>query len=930
VLPQAVVNEGTVIAFGPFRVARSLRRVFEGAEPIRLGGRAFDILLALVDRPGQTLSNEELISLAWPETAVDSANLRVQVRALRRALGDGHAGARYIVNVPLRGYCFVAPVSRDAAALPSREVISDAEAADAPDLPLPLGRLVGRADAVLALAAQVRTRRSVTIVGPAGTGKSAIALAVAERVASGYADGVRFVDLAPLADPTLVPSAIATALGIPLAAPEQLPALVRAVADRELLLVLDNCEHLVGAVAQLAEVVLRGAPRVALLSTSREALRVPGEWVSRLPCLPFPPPEPPPTAAEALEFPAVELFVERAAASFDGFVLTDDDAPIVAELCRKLDGIPLAIELAAARLDSSSVKELAARLDDRFRFLMRGRRTALPRQQTLRGAMDWSYGTLSSDQQRALRLLATFPGGFDVDGAATMTAESGGRAVAALSEVADLIEKSLITADVRGDKVQYRLLATTRAYALEKLFEAEEHDEARRRHALYTRGVLEQMEASSDQTTPARWFAEHPSVIDDIRAVMTWAFSSQGDPALGVAVAAASVRCASLLSLHAEFRGYMAQALQVPDLAATDPITVVKLTLALQGFTLYTRGNIAPTLDEANALAEAHGSLEAREAVLEGRWARCVFDLCQYREGLELAKQHVLLTSISTDAPTRFNSERVLGLSFHFFGDQAGARPFLERVVAHATPLLRPDKPVQIDPQVSAGIGLARVLWLQGLAGRAVTVARQAFERARALDHPVAICYVLAFAQCPLALWSGDQKAAEGFTRLLSDEAARGALDYWSTWARCYELALVGGRSARVGEFLPMQQEMLGTLAGELAHPELVPRCLADVDRWCGPEILRVAASNMMRDGASAVDAEALLQRSLAAARAQKALAWELRSATTLARLWQSRSRFAEAQQLLRPVVETFTIGNETIDLVAARALLARLERSER
>ncbi|HWZ88471.1 MAG TPA: winged helix-turn-helix domain-containing protein [Polyangiaceae bacterium] len=912
------------LSFGPFRVIRSTRSVLEAGNELRLGGRAFDILLALIDHAGEAVTNDDLLAIAWPDTAVDAANLRVQVRALRRALGDGNAGARYIVNVPLRGYCFVAPITRDDEGSPAENTkSSESEPASALDLPLPLSRLVGRSATVTALATQVRTQRLVSIVGPAGVGKSAVALSVAEQVASAYAHGVRFIDLAPLSDPKLVPGAIASALHISLSTSEQIPAFVRSLTERELIVVLDNCEHLVDAVASLVETVLRGTSRVSILTTSREALRVPSEWVSHLPSLGFPPASPILSAADALAFPAVELFVERASASLEGFVLTDAHALTVAELCRKLDGNPLAIELAAARVDSSNLTELARHLDDRFRLLTMGRRTALPRQQTLRGAMDWSYDTLSPPQKRALRLLSTFPGAFDVDGAAALAVDDEDATSDALSEITGLVEKSLVTPDFRGEKVQYHLLAMTRAYAFEKLIEHGEHEQARQRHALYTRQVLGQLEATWERVDLTRWCTEHAGIIDDIRFVIAWALSAHGDAELGVAIAAASSRCAALLCLHGEFRNYTAQALEVPGLAAADPRTAARLMVALSGFDLYARGKIDPSIEAAHALAEAHGGREEQEITLEGLWSHKAFDLCEYRDALELARRHVLLTSASTDLAMRFNSERILGLTLHFLGDQGGAQPILERVAAHAPPLLRADKPLNIDLRVSASIGLARSLWLQGSPAGAKALASETFERACALDHQLSICYVLAFASCPIAIWSGDFDEAEQLTQSLRTRAQRNSLQYWETWADLYELALSGRESDNVNGLPLMQQEMLTTMRPRLTSATLRAHVESDSDRWCASEVLRGSAEDLLRHGKHRPEAERLLLRSLDIARRQHALAWELRAATSLARLRQAHRRdSAHVRELLEPVMQRFVEGSATADLTAARDLL--------
>ena len=339
------VNGGAArtFSFGPFHLIPTQRLLLEAGKPLRLGSRALDILIALVERHGELLSKEELMARVWPKMFVEPSNLTVHVAALRRVLGDGRNGNRYLVNIPGRGYRFVAPVRVADEAMPSLPQLQPIVASGANNLPAQITRLVGRAEALRTLAAQLSEQRFITIVGPGGIGKTSVALAVAEAVAGSYEHGVWIVDLAHLSDPSLVPDALASEA----LSDDPLPSLVESIRSKQMLLVLDNCAHLVEAAASLAGRILRGAPGVRILATSREPLRVEGEHRHRLSPLDVPPASVPLTAAEALRFSAIELFVQRAAAKLDGFELNDSDASIVADLCRKLDGLPLAIEFAA-------------------------------------------------------------------------------------------------------------------------------------------------------------------------------------------------------------------------------------------------------------------------------------------------------------------------------------------------------------------------------------------------------------------------------------------------------------------------------------------------------------------------------------------------------------------------------------------------------
>jgi DNA-binding winged helix-turn-helix (wHTH) protein len=389
-MTQAEAPAPNEFSFAAFRLLRDQRLLLKGEKHVRLGGRAHEILAVLLERPGVVVTKEELFARVWPKQFVEEGNLKFQVAALRKALGDGQDGNRFIANVPGRGYCFVAPVHTSESILAAPETSVPNRQLN--QLPNPLGRIVGRSDTIVTLATRLPHDRFITIVGPRGIGKTTVA--VADVLVPVFKDGVRFVDLGPIADASHVVGAVAGSLGVAIQSMNPIQGLTSFLRDKQILLVLDNCEHVIETVAALAEGVFRGVGRTSLLATSREPLRVEGEHVHRLEPLTAPPPAQALTAAEALAFPAVQLFVERAVASQDTFELEDADAPKVAELCRSLDGIALAIEIVAGRVDAFGVAQLASGLDSRLRLLMRGRRTSLTRHQTLSATLDWSYQLL--------------------------------------------------------------------------------------------------------------------------------------------------------------------------------------------------------------------------------------------------------------------------------------------------------------------------------------------------------------------------------------------------------------------------------------------------------------------------------------------------------------------------------------------------------
>src|SRR5215468_551979 len=315
-----------VASFGPFRLFPAQRLLLEGETPVRVGARALEILNVLVERAGELVSKKELMARVWPNIVVEESNLKVQVAALRRVLGDGQPGRRYLASVPGQGYRFVAPVElSEPQKVPAQP---SAAAVGAHNLPASQTRALGRADTISALLDQLPRRRFITIVGAGGIGKTTVALALAEALASAYEHGVRFVDLSPLNEPHFVPGALASAVGLLIHSENAVPGLVAFLRDKQMLVVLDGCEHVIEAAASLAEQVFEGAPGVHILATSREPLRAKGESLHRLSPLEFPPGSSELAAAEALAFASVQLFIERAAANLDGFELNDANAPI--------------------------------------------------------------------------------------------------------------------------------------------------------------------------------------------------------------------------------------------------------------------------------------------------------------------------------------------------------------------------------------------------------------------------------------------------------------------------------------------------------------------------------------------------------------------------------------------------------------------------
>jgi len=935
------------LAFGPFVLDRSHKQLLEAGRPLHLGGRAFDLLAALTERPGEVLSRQALEARVWPHTIVEETSLRVHISALRKILGDGVAGARYIANVPGRGYSFVVPVTVLAlapeAAMPALAAAAAVTPANPPrrthNLPARLNHTIGRSAVIQALGERLLTRRLVSIVGPGGMGKTTVALDVAEAQLGHHPDGVWFVDLAPLSDPARVPLALALALQISVCAQDPWEALLGPLGNSRMLIVLDNCEHVIEAAARLAERVLRAAPGVHILATSREALEAEGEWVHRLSALEAPVPEDATDVAQCRAFPAVQLFAERAGANSDGFALTEANLGVVCHLCRQLDGMPLAIELAAGRIDTLGLQGLAARLDEMFALLTRGRRTALPRHVTLQALLDWSHALLTEVERVVLRRLSVFRSSFTLESATAVLASEDLPATAVVEGVIGLAAKSLVAVDVSGEAVLHRLLYTTRTYAADKLQRSGEAGQIAAAHARHFEDLLTRTLRDRDMLPIAEWLQRHGRMMDDVRAGLDWAFSPQGDTLQGVRLTAAALDLVYELGLLDEYRSRVDTAMEAVA-SLQPPQAGLELRLrAARNFLHtqttgrdYSRGaNFARTLELADQLDSVPQRIEAMFSLCAN-----AFGTGDYRDVAEVAmriKQHA---PDPNEPVAVLLSDRFLALSYHYLGRHEEARPLVDRVLHYPAGNAYREYIGHIPKTVSMGILMARTLWLQGACDQAVAVAALAEAEAEGVN-PLALSQALAMGSLPIALWRGENERAGALLDRLQAHATRHSQGYWQSWARSYRQVLdarVNGVAPGLGLALspvemlsgPAELDMLGTLAVGAVSPLGVERVDGGMVGWCGPEILRADAENALRDATQAVAAaEATFMRSLAMARAQNALSWELRTATSLARLWRDQGRRKEASSLLTGVYGRFEEGLATADLVAARALVDEL-----
>jgi predicted ATPase/DNA-binding winged helix-turn-helix (wHTH) protein len=522
--------------FGSFELQPGQRRLLVDGRPLALGPRAFDVLLALAERAGQLVSKNDLLDLVWPGLVVEENNLQVQISTLRKLLGP-----QAIATIPGRGYRLaLAPDDGSAQATKSESAppASPAESAALPDVPTELPALYGRSEDVAAVRDLIRHHALVTVVGSAGIGKTRLAQAVAHELRDEFADGVRLVELAPLADPDLVAATVARGLGLAVGNPNTaLELIVQALASQRLLLVLDNCEHLLEAVDRVVAALRKGAPRVHVLSTSQELLRHPDEHIYRLGALALPHEV---TVVRAREAGAIELFAARVQALEPRFVVSEANVAAVVDVCRRLDGIPLAIELAAARVPLLGVEGVRDRLDERFRLLTAGSRLALRRHQTLRAALEWSYGLLSEQEQTIFDGLGAFAGGFSLESAQRLGTDAEIDEWAVLDHLGALVDKSLVIAD--GGSARYRMLETTRAFALERLAARGATIPMLRRHAEVMLTLFERFyrDIVRGGASPGELLKRLGADLDNLRGAIHWSSGPDGDLRTAIALLGAS------------------------------------------------------------------------------------------------------------------------------------------------------------------------------------------------------------------------------------------------------------------------------------------------------------------------------------------------------------------------------------------------------
>ena len=931
---------GGLIRFGPFEVDSGQRLLLRDGKRLRLGGRAMDILLTFLAEPGRLLPAEELAAKAWGGRGVENATLRAHILSLRRALGDGAEGAAVIQNVPARGYRFAATVERaDAPPMPQHSLLQK------PADPQDAQRMVGRSAIVASLCASLKRRRLVSIVGPGGIGKTTVASAARDAFGTACADGTHWVDLGGLARGDSVAEAIAISLGLANFRHDPTPGLLAWLAGKNMLLVLDCCDRVVEDVAAFAERAMHDVPSLHILSTSREVLRASGEHVVRLAPLAAPPEEAALSLEEAASYPAIQLFTERAASVLGGFALTQANLAAVSRICTRLDGIALAIELAASHLVGIDVDRLADLLDNKFRLLAAGRRTALPRHRTMHAALEWSFATLTPHEHNALLCLAVFEG--DTELAPIHAVAGDNLSTEQLIEaLGKLVDKSLVMTRLAPAGLGYRMLDTTRSFALDRLAESGRLEEVSHRHAKAMIATLHRIEIETQGMYVADWLAPRRREAGNARAALNWAYASPRGEDVRLALSATIVRMLYELSLADQCRRRAAQALD--EMARTrrdDPPLEMRLKIYMAFASVYTVGpsdDALAMLERVAAIASETGEANFHATALWGLWSVCIFR-GEPEKSLVFAKLFESLEGGPPDAVRRLLVDRMLGTTYHLTGDQEAARARLDRVSKDFDPALHGWNTLgaHINHGLMSRVYLSRVLWMQGFPEQALQLCNECLSTLEREGHAIALCHALFEVAFPINYLNGRMDAVHESVAKLRELAARHGLAIFAASATLAQAALDaaehGADFAIYWDASRTLRALRYTRQGDLLGGIIITEALRRGDSAAGlawldpmlegceatglktwlPELLRLRGE--LAASLNDENTRATLDAALANARRHGARLLELR-------ILMSRLRLLEGEDPgeLRRLAAHFTEGFGTADLLEARKILEK------
>jgi predicted ATPase/DNA-binding winged helix-turn-helix (wHTH) protein len=933
-------DQAAAFRFAGFQLVPARELLLDGDKPVRIGSRALRILSVLVERAGELVGKTELIELVWPDTYVDEGNLKVHIAALRRILGD--ADGRYIANIPGRGYRFIAEVSR----LEISEDRSSTPTKPSTYVPALLTRVIGREQAIDDVQKLLSEHRFVTVTGAGGIGKTTVGIAVAERLASVVKDQTCFVELAAVPDSVLLVGVMASALGVRTTPSDSIAAIVDLIGAKEMLLVIDNCEHVVQRMAEIAETLLSRIPSLKILATSREPLHARGEHVYRLAALGFPAENASLDAKTALGYPAIELFVERARSSTESLVFRDEDVAPAVQICRQLDGLPLALELAAARIGNFGFARLADRLDDRFSVLTRGLRTAMPRQKTLRATLDWSFELLTGREQVLLSRCGIFADAFTLETAAAVCLEPNESRQTLLDDFSSLADKSMLMVDTSADPVRYYLLESTKSYALEHLRTSCQFDIISLRRAQAMLELFTWARRQWTLQTARDWLQTLRHSIGDVRASLDWAFAESRNVELGSLLILEASQLWVGLGLIPEFFENAERALTaLAEYSDHDKQIELRLSTAV-GHAIYEMGvrpDLRPTMmrsfESAFRLAKELGDAELEFRALISQSIGQVA-LGEYQATKPLAERFLELGRKlpRTDIELVYNRSRAVGLML--MGENIEAAQYVEAALndpAIQTRASLLQEGFDFDPLIFTLNVQARLLWMRGFPRQALEVVRNIIDESLALGHLPSYTNALQVSVMTIPIWYGDAAFLAGQFERFIRYGEEHNLDYRKVWRQIIAL----GTDCRTEDwsFAKARQVLsdLNTTLNNYGHEtfasfhpgfvlsHMIERVREGKSGWCAAEVIRSMGEERL-DSGDFTGARSAFEEAFEWARRQGAQAWMLRAAMSLCRLEQAGGVMGRGHDLLASTYDRYTEGFDSYDLKIASALLSQTE----
>jgi predicted ATPase/DNA-binding winged helix-turn-helix (wHTH) protein len=867
-----------------------LRLLLRDGVRLDVGERALEVLVQLVSTAGQVVSKDSLLSRIWSKEVIEENSLQAQISSLRKILGDD----RDLIATEFgRGYRFTGSVQAHRAVTSS---IGGPQARVG--LPRPRSPLIGRVEELLELNRLLATQTLCTLTGPAGIGKTRLAIEAASESSPCFPDGVYFADLSQLSAASVSP-AISSALAGLAGTSTQL-----ASHPGRALLVVDNCEHVTSACAAALDRLLESDPQLCVLLTSQTPLGLDGEQVYRLNPLALPPRTI--NAANARSYSAVELFVRRVTSADYHFELTEKNVEQVTTLCRALDGVPLALEIAAARVPSLGLAAVTEDLALSSGLLAAQKRQAPGRHRTFGDALQWSYQLLGSVEQAVFQELAIFPGDFTVTAAERIVSTKLERPTRLVDVLCSLVEKSLITLQAGTQPIRYRYLTMLRAYALEQL--ANRTAAMTEKHARFVEQLVSQAQRDWMSLPTTQWKRQYEHHIEDIRAALDWSLLDSKRSALGLRILANSAPFWIQLSLHDEWRQRITNVLEEAKVLPVEEHQEMMIQAALATSLTWSRGPVPANGQAWTRASDLALRLDDKETQLQAEYGLWLYHLrsgcyAQARRGhgksmADLALRHC-------DQAALLTARRLIGTSHHFLGNHTEALIEIESMLDSYTRDERHGSHFRfgMDQRVAGWAFLSRILWLMGNTTKARRAAQVAIDEATALDHACTLCCALAEGSCTVAALSGDVEEVKRLSQQLNQVAGNHGLDFWglygsafSLWAKVFQdpnaVSFLDLRSTletlQAHGFDPAYSVFLSDFANAMleqgrtreAASLINARLAGDAtgQLWNAPELLRVKSRTLPEKKSSRrAPWSLILQQALTLARAQGAKAWELR-----------------------------------------------------